>query len=90
MSVEKLTQEQREVLKNAISEAVNSKYRMQAEKDLIDEIKKRMKDEISMKPVLFNKLLKIAYEDSASKMNDELVELLDLAEEIGIYQHNED
>lgn len=89
MSVEKLTPEQRDNLKNAISEAVNSKYREQAEKDLQKEINKRMKDEIGMKPALFNKLAKVAYEDSAKKVNDEITELLDLAEELGIYSHEE-
>jgi hypothetical protein len=89
MSVEKLSPEQRETLKGGIAEAVNCKYLIQAQKDLITDIQKRMKDETAIKSALFNKLVKVAYEDSGKKVNDETTELLDLAEELGLYSHEE-
>lgn len=84
-----LNAEQREVLKKAVTEMVNSFYRAQAEKDLQKEISARMKDELGMPPRMFRKLSKTAYEDSAKRQNDELTEILDLAEELGFYSHGE-
>jgi len=39
---------------------------------------------------VFRKLAKTAYDDSAKKQNDELTEILDLAEELGFYSHDPD
>jgi TRAP-type C4-dicarboxylate transport system substrate-binding protein len=82
-----LNEEKREVLKGAIEEMVGSFYRGQAEKDLQKAIIERMKDEIEMPPKVFRKLAKTSYDDSAKKQNDELTEILDLAEELGFYSH---
>ena len=85
-----LNEEQRSVLKNAVQEMVNSHYRAQSEKDLQKNISTRMKEELELPLRLFRKLAKTAYEDSAKKQNAELTEILDLAEELGFYSHEED
>jgi len=85
-----LDEEKRVLLKGAVDEMVGSHYRAQAEKDLQLAICNRMKDEIEMPPKIFRKLAKTAYDDSAKKQNDELTVVLDLAEELGFYSHNEE
>lgn len=85
-----LDHEKRIILKGAVEEMVGSHYRAQAEKDLQAAICTRMKEEIEMSPKIFRKLARTAYDDSAKKQNDELTELLDLAEELGFYSHNEE
>jgi len=82
-----LNEDQRNTLKKAVTEMVNSHYRAQAEKDLQKDIAARIKDELEIPPKMFKKLSKTAYEDSAKKLNDELTEILDLAEELGFYSH---
>ena len=83
-----LNAEQRELLKGGVEEMVNSYYRQQAEKDLQGEIVKRMKEDLELDTKIFRKLAKTAYEDSGKKQNDELTCILDLAEEIGVYTHD--
>ena len=86
----KLSEEQREKLKNMVSEAVNSLYRIQSEKDLIKDISTRSADELGIKKAKFNKLARNIYQDSCKKLDEETTALLDLAEEIGLYSHSDD
>lgn len=74
-------------LKEYVQEMVNSHYRMQAERDLQKGICETVKDKIEMLPVTFKKLSKLAYDNNADKVNKDITELLDLAEEVGIYSH---
>lgn len=83
-----LNEEQRTVLKSAVEEMVNSYYRQQAEKDLQKSIVERVKEQLEIPPKLFRKLSKTAYEDSANTQNQELTTILDLAEELGFYEHS--
>ena len=85
-----LDEEKRVLLQGAVKEMVDSLYRAQAEKDLQGAICTRIKEEIEMPPKIFRKLSRTAYDDSAKKQNDELTELLDLAEELGFYSHNDE
>jgi len=85
-----LNAEQREVLKKAVEEGVNSKYRVQSETDLQKAIADRMKDEVQVPPKLFRRLVTLAYKANGDEVNAETEELLDLAEEVGVYSHNPD
>ena len=90
MSIIQLNEEQRDVLKKAVKESVDSKYLEQGQKNHQKDITKRMKDELEIPSKFYNKLVKLAYEDSGRRQNDELTEVLDLAEEIGYYSHEEE
>jgi len=83
----KLSDEQREALKGMVKETVNALYLIQAQKDHMKTISDRAKDELGIKPAKYNKLAKNVYADSCKKLNDEVTELLDLAEELGFYSH---
>ena len=83
------TQEQRETLEKATREMINSFYRAQAEKDLQKEICSRIKEEIEMSPRFFRKLAKTIYDNEMKRLDEEVTELLDIAEELGYYTHNE-
>ena len=76
-------------LKEKVQEMVNSHYRVKAEKDHQKAICDDVKEELEMMPTMFKKLSKMAYDDNANKFNNESTEVLDLAEEIGIYSHEE-
>jgi len=90
MSVDTMSPtEKTKQLKDAVQEMVNSHYRMQAERDLQKAISDRVKEELEMLPTTFKKLSKLAYDDNASKVNKDVTELLDLAEELGIYSHEQ-
>lgn len=75
------------VLKKNVQEMVNSHYRVKAERDLQKAICENIKEELEMPIPTFKKLSKLAYEDNANKVNQDITELLDLAEELGIYSH---
>lgn len=79
--------EKTKALKDSVQEMVNSHYRMQAERDLQKGICDAVKDKLEMLPVTFKKLSKLAYDNNAEKVNKDVTELLDLAEELGIYSH---
>ena len=84
-----LNPEQLVVLKGMIQEAVDSKYRVQAEKDLVKEITTRAKDEMHIPKTLFGSLVQRAFKSDADKVNAETTAVLDLLEQLGYYQHNE-
>lgn len=90
MSEIRLSDEQRQALIGAIKEGVGSMYRKQAEVDLLKEIAERMKEQYDIPPKMYRKLVTTAYKDNAKKINDEVTELLDLAEELGLYSHSEE
>lgn len=83
-------EEQLNKLKDAVQEMVNSFYRQQAESDLRKEIASMVEEELEISKRTFNKLARTAYQDSARKLNEETTEVLDLAEELGFYSHNEE
>ena len=85
-----LSAEQSEALGKMIQEAVNGKYRIAAEQDFIKDIAERAKEELELPPKFFNQLVNVAYRDNADKINEETTALLDLAEQIGLYEHNKD
>jgi len=87
--VETFNQDDIDTIKKAVQEMVNGFYRMQAERDNHSSIVAMIKEKELLPPKQFKALAKIAYEDSAKKKNDELTEILDLAEVIGIYSHEE-
>jgi len=80
--------EKTQKLKENVQEMVNSHYRVQAEHDLQKTICENVKAQLEMMPVTFKKLSKLAYKNNADKVNADVTELLDLAEELGIYSHN--
>lgn len=84
-----LTPDQRIALTNAVNEAVNCKYREQAEKDLRKEITKKVKEEIGITPRTFNSLVLRKYKNDANQVNEDVTEVLDLAEELGFYKHDQ-
>lgn len=86
---EVLLAEDLQVIKNAVKEMVNGYYRIQAEKDKHSDIVNDIKEKELLPPKMFRKLARMAYADSCKKENDELTEILDLAEGIGIYSHDE-
>lgn len=85
-----LTPEQRVALTNAVNEAVNCKYREQAEKDLRKEITKKVKEEVGIAPRTFNSLVLRKYKNDANQVNEDVTEVLDLAEELGFYKHEDE
>lgn len=85
-----LNQEQRKVLKGAVEEMVNSLYLSQAQKDLRKDIVKRMRAELEIPKKIFTSLSKRAYKQDATLLNLETTEILDLAEELGFYKHEEE
>jgi len=85
-----LTEEQRTILKGAVQEMVESHYRGESEKELRRDIGNRIKDVLNIPKKTFNSLSLRAYKNDATKVNSEITEMLDLAEELGFYHHNED
>jgi len=75
-------------LKENVQEMVNSFYRVKAEQELQKGICDNVKEHLEMLPITFKKLAKLAYNDNANKINTDITELLDLAEELGFYTHN--
>lgn len=88
----KLNSDQMKVLKNGLSEMTNSSYRKQAEIDLQKQISTRIKEELdgAIPVKLFNKLAHIAYKDDAKKIDQEVTEVLDLAQALNLYNPDED
>ena len=84
-----LNPDQRQVLKNAVEQIVASHYRKQAELDNISEICKKLKEEEIIDPKTLRKLATTVYKDQIKKLDQETTEILDLAEEIGVYSHEE-
>lgn len=87
MTVSVLNPDQRQELKNAVEQIVASHYRKQAELDNISAICKKMKENEIIDPKTLRKLASTVYKDQIKKLDQETTEILDLAEEIGMYQH---
>ena len=83
-----LNPEQREILRKAVKEVVNSLYRQQGEKDFVGEVRKKVKEELKIPPKKFNALCKNAFQNSFNTLNRETTDILDLAEELNYYSHN--
>lgn len=67
----------RQKVQNAIDELVNSKIRMQAERDLTKEICARIKDEIEYEPKKLKKLATIHYKRNLEQVVAEANEVTD-------------
>lgn len=82
----------RKDVQGAVKEMVDSLYRIDAEKQLQKEIKARVKDDLSdfITPADFAKVVQIAYKENGSKIDADTTRILDLAEELGYYEHNPD
>lgn len=83
-SLKKLDPSQAETAKRAIREMVESKYRVQAEKDLQKEIANKMKTEFGILPADWNSASNAAYDGSASKKYAKLIGQLEFMQELGI------
>lgn len=80
-----LSPEEINKLKGMVSEAVNSHYRRDAEKELLSDIGTRAKDELKIPKKLFNALVTTAYKNDGDKKNAELSAVLELAHKLGYY-----
>lgn len=75
------TPQEQEKINNAVEEAVDSLIRVSAEKDLRKDIVENLKEELGMKPAMFNALVNERYEGKSSKSiekHQDTVELNDL------------
>ena len=64
-------------IRNAVKEAVDSKIRIDAEKDLIKQISARMKEEQDMPPALFNSLVNTYHKQDLDKKQVQTEEFFD-------------
>lgn len=87
--IDTLNEEQRKKLKGMVKEAVDSKYRQQAEKDIQKEISTRAKEEFEMPKKEFTMLVNIAFRQNGRQVDRETTEILDLAQELGFYTPEE-
>lgn len=87
MTTSVLNPDQRQELKNAVEQIVASHYRKQAELDNITAICKKLKEKEIIDPKTLRKLATTVYKDQVKKLDQETTEILDLAEEIGVYSH---
>lgn len=75
-----LNESEQKKLSEMVGEAVNSKTRIAAENDLLKDIRKRAKDELEIKPKVFNQIVKIVMDRSAQQYEEETETVLELAE----------
>lgn len=75
-----LTDEQKQIVRDAIKESIASRVRCEAEKELQKDIAERMKDKLGLKPALFNALVGEAYEKKVSSQIEKLTEAVELSE----------
>lgn len=75
-----LTDEQKQIVRDAIKECIASRVRCEAEKDLQKDIAERMKEKLGLKPALFNALVGEAYENKVSSQIEKLTEAVELSE----------
>lgn len=75
-----LTDEQKQIVRDAIKECIASRVRCEAEKELQKDIAERMKDKLGLKPALFNALVGEAYEKKVSSQIEKLTEAVELSE----------
>lgn len=80
----------RQKLKNAVQECVNSMYREDAEKDFRKDAAGRMVDELGVEKKQFNKLVRLTYKQECDKFSQENESVLDLAESIGVWSSKSD
>lgn len=69
-------------LKTMIIEASNSKVRIEAERDLIKDIKERAKEELEVKPKQFNRMLNAYHSQNFSQVITETEEFKDAYEKV--------
>lgn len=55
-------------IQSAVKEASNAFFRIAAERDLVKEIAKRMKDEHALPPADFNKMVRVYFKSEFQKM----------------------
>lgn len=80
--VDQLTQSELVKLDGMIREAVDSKYRQQAEVELRKEIAENAKETFEMKPAFFNDLVNERYNEKLTETISKKQEVIDLNDEI--------
>ncbi len=69
-------------IENAVKEASNSLIRIESERDLIKEIKERLKDELGLPPKKAQELIKIYHKQNYSEVVGKFEETSELYEKV--------
>ena len=69
-------------IENAVKEASNSLIRIESERDLIKEIKERLKDELGIPPQKMQELIKIYHKQNYSEVVGKFEETSELYEKV--------
>lgn len=69
-------------IENAVKEASNSLIRIESERDLIKEIKERMKEELGIPPKKLQELIKIYHKQNYSEVVGKFEETSELYEKV--------
>jgi len=77
-----LTTEQKQIVKDAVKECINSHIRIAAEKDNIKAIGERIKEKLDIKPAMFNQIVSEAYEKKVTTQMDKLREISDFVDTV--------
>jgi uncharacterized protein YukE len=74
--------EEQKVIKDCLNEMVDAMIRMSAERDLIKEIVKRVKEETTVKPKVFRRMAKTQFQSNFSEVVAEDEEFVELYEKL--------
>lgn len=74
------TEKDRVAIQNAVKEASNAMFRVDAERTLIKEIAENMKDEYNLKPADFNRMVKVYFKNEYEKVTTKSEEFVELYE----------
>lgn len=78
------------VINEAITQAVNSHYRIAGERDNINEIVKSLKEKFGLKPKTIRNAIKAAYKSNAAEVESETEEVIDLLERAKLLSRTEE
>lgn len=82
MSDFQYTQQELNIINNCVEECVDSLVREDGEKQLRKDIVERAKDELKMKPAMFNMLVKERFESKSTKTLEKHEEIIELNEQL--------
>lgn len=74
--------EEQKVIKDCLSEMVDSMIRVAAERDLMKEIVARVKEDTTVKPKVFRRMAKVQYQSNFSEVVAEDEEFVELYEKL--------
>ena len=74
--------EEQKVIKDCLNEMVDAMIRMSAERDLIKEIVKRVKEDTTVKPKVFRRMAKTQFQSNFSEVVAEDEEFVELYEKL--------